>query len=80
MSDRLDISSEPEFGSSQPQPSSDRLPRPYLGVKFECCSIYARIYQNKKGTHYIGNCPKCAKQIRVRIGQGGSDTRFFTAF
>ncbi|GAA4425777.1 hypothetical protein [Bremerella cremea] len=80
MNDRLDISSEPESGPSRDDSDQGRKPRPFLGVKFDCCGIYSRIYQNKKATHYVGNCPKCAKQIRVRIGHGGSDNRFFTAF
>ena len=79
MHDRLDISSEPVLGPKPPE-SSSCAPRPFLGVKFECCGIYSRIYQNKKGTHYVGNCPKCAKQIRVKIGEGGSSNRFFTAY
>jgi len=82
MSDHLDVTNEPEFG--QPKPNADaepaRKPRPFLGVKFDCCGIYSRIYQNKDGTHYLGNCPKCAKQIRIRIGYGGSSNRFFTAY
>ncbi len=80
MSERLDITNEPEFGKSQPNEDTARKPRPYLGVKFDCCGIYSRIYQNKAGTHYVGNCPKCAKQIRIRIGYGGSSNRFFTAY
>lgn len=79
MSDRLDITNEPEFGQPKQQTAADRKPRPFLGVKFDCCSIYSRIYQNKDRTHYVGNCPKCAKQIRIRIGHGGSSNRFFTA-
>lgn len=80
MSDRLDITNEPEYGQPKQKADAERKPRPFLGVKFDCCSIYSRIYQNKDATHYIGNCPKCAKQIRIRIGHGGSSNRFFTAY
>ena len=82
MSDRLDVTNEPEYGEPKPKKEGEaqRKVRPFLGVKFDCCSIYSRIYQNKDGTHYIGNCPKCAKQIRIRIGYGGSSNRFFTAY
>ncbi|MBA2116600.1 hypothetical protein [Bremerella alba] len=80
MTDRLDVTNEPESGQPRQNAEQGRKSRPFLGVKFDCCSIYSRIYQNKDGTHYIGNCPKCAKQIRIRIGQGGSGNRFFTAY
>jgi hypothetical protein len=53
--------------------------RPFLGVMFECCSVYVRIYKNREGTAYVGHCPKCAKRIAIRIGAGGSDNRFFRA-
>ena len=51
--------------------------RPFLGIMFECCSVYARIYKNKEGTAYEGHCPKCMKPIRIRVGKGGSSNRFF---
>jgi hypothetical protein len=52
--------------------------RKFVGVKFECCATYARIYINREETAYVGNCPRCAKQLRLRIGPGGTDSRFFT--
>lgn len=51
----------------------------YLGIMFECCNVYARIYKNKAGTHYAGHCPKCMKSIKIKIGEGGSGDRFFKA-
>lgn len=58
---------------------SDKATRPFVGVQFECCSIYARVYKNAAGTAYVGNCPRCAKKIELKIGPGGSSSRFFTA-
>ncbi len=51
----------------------------YLGIMFECCNVYARIYKNKAGTHYVGHCPKCMKSIKIKIGSSGSGDRFFRA-
>lgn len=53
--------------------------RPFLSIYFKCCNAYARIYRNREGTAYAGNCPKCARPARVPIGPGGSSSRFFTA-
>jgi hypothetical protein len=52
----------------------------YLGVHFACCSVYARVYVNRQGTHYVGHCPRCGRRIEFRIGPGGTAERFFTAY
>ena len=56
-----------------------RRARPWLAVRWRCCSAYSRIYRNKDKTAYEGWCPKCARPVRVAIGPDGSDTRFFEA-
>lgn len=57
----------------------DKQPRPYLGIHFKCCNVYARIYLNKKGDMFFGHCPKCAAPIRVKAAPGGSKSRFWSA-
>ena len=51
----------------------------FLGVMFECCNIYQRIYVNKEGNAYEGRCPKCFAEVKALIGADGSDSRFFRA-
>ncbi len=50
----------------------------YLGIYFACCNVYGRIY-NHSGTHYEGKCPKCIRGLKIRIGSGGVNDRFFIA-
>ena len=54
--------------------------RSFLGVFFECCGAYSRIYQNADGTAYEGRCPRCLGGVKVPVGPGGTDQRFFVAY
>jgi len=51
----------------------------FLGIMFNCCNVYARIYKNKEGTAYVGRCPRCMRSVKVKVGEGGTNTRFFNA-
>lgn len=51
----------------------------FLGIMFMCCSVYGRIYKNKECTAYVGRCPKCMRTIKIPVGEGGVDRRFFGA-
>ena len=54
-------------------------PRKWLGIHFECCHVYSRIYKHASGERYEGRCPRCLKMIRVRVAPGGSSNRIFRA-
>ena len=76
----FDASSEPTRGSkgnNKKQASPDR--RQFLGVQFDCCRTYSRIYINRDRTAFVGHCPKCGKQIHVKISPDGMDAKFFSA-
>lgn len=51
----------------------------FLGIMFECCNVYHRIYINKEDNAYEGRCPKCFAEVRALIGEDGSTSRFFRA-
>lgn len=51
----------------------------YLGIMFNCCSVYGRIYKNKDGNAYVGRCPRCMRTIKIPVGEGGTSRRFFNA-
>lgn len=51
----------------------------FIGILFECCNVYRRIYINKGKNAYEGICPKCNSEVKVMIGPSGTDTRFFSA-
>ncbi len=53
--------------------------RPYIGILFDCCGVYARVYRQPDEMMYHGHCPKCLRKVRVRVGKDGVATRIFRA-
>jgi len=66
----------PEASST---PGSDDSARPWVGVQFDCCGVYVRVYRNREATAYVGRCPRCLREARIRIGPSGSSHRLFRA-
>ena len=54
-----------------------RQSMPFIGVSWECCKAYSRVYLNKKRTAYVGWCPKCGKRVQLDLSPTGSKSRFF---
>jgi len=52
--------------------------RPYLGVRFDCCGVYTRLYRPVERPYYYGNCPKCGKSVFIPVAKGGTSSRFFS--
>ncbi|MBD3421139.1 MAG: hypothetical protein GF398_13570 [Chitinivibrionales bacterium] len=61
-----------------PEKKREHAGKSYLGIQFNCCNVYQRIYKNRHATAYEGRCPKCGSYVRVPIGEGGSSQRFFS--
>jgi hypothetical protein len=53
--------------------------RPYIGVLFECCGVYVRIYRRPAEPVYRGRCPRCLRTATARVGPGGTNERVFRA-
>jgi hypothetical protein len=60
-------------------PATSNARRPYIGVLFECCGVYARVYRQPDQPWYAGRCPRCLRTMRVRVGQDGTNARLFRA-
>lgn len=54
-----------------------REKKPFVGIYFNCCNLYGRIYKNKTGTAYEGLCPGCGGKVVVPIGEKGTNLRIF---
>jgi hypothetical protein len=83
--EQLDLNSEPggaERTARATRTSANGLQesRKFIGVTFACCDVYARVYVNPENTAYKGNCPRCGKRLTLKIGPGGANSRFFTAY
>ncbi len=64
-------------GPSNPGPPTSREPRPWLGIYFNCCNVYGRIYKRADARLYVGRCPKCGVSVTVPVGPSGTHARFF---
>ncbi|MBI5764883.1 MAG: hypothetical protein HZA51_15310 [Planctomycetes bacterium] len=75
---RLDLTWPPiEDGSTEhPAPTAGRL---WLGIHFECCDVYTRIYRQPHETQYVGRCPGCQREVAIKVGPGGTASRIFRA-
>jgi hypothetical protein len=75
--ENLDLSSGTPYQTGQ---NKGVAGRPYVGVHFACCDVYARVYINRDQTGYDGCCPKCLRKVHFRIAPHGTTSRIFTAY
>ncbi len=69
----------PGLNDDPPDRGASSSARKWIGIQFDCCGVYMRIYRNKKGTAYTGNCPRCKRAVEVRVGPAGTTNRIFRA-
>ncbi len=50
--------------------------RPHIGVMFDCCQVYVRIYRRPDQPAYLARCPRCLRSVRVEVAEGGEDAQF----
>ncbi|MEZ6243752.1 MAG: hypothetical protein R3B57_12005 [Phycisphaerales bacterium] len=51
--------------------------RPWIGVHFACSNRYVRVHRRADGSGYLARCPACGRVVRFRVGEGGTNARFF---
>jgi len=59
--------------------SRRKPPHPYLGVMFDCCHVYQRVYRRPGETVYRGRCPRCLRTLTFVVRPDGTASRFFRA-
>lgn len=67
------------YDAGTPDEQSARGDRPFIGVFFECCGQYARVYRAPDAEEYVGRCPACLVTVRARVGPDGTTQRIFRA-
>ena len=53
--------------------------RPFIGVHFRCCNLYARAYFDSLKRAYMGQCPRCGGRVEFPVREGGSGSRLWSA-
>ena len=53
--------------------------RLWVGIFYECCDAYARVYRRRDEMHYEGRCPECGASVTIRVGPNGIRARILIA-
>lgn len=71
-------SSSPASSSSSSSPRA-LTGRPWVAIRWRCCSVYTRVYRHPDSNRYRGACPRCGQNVTIQVAPGGKDARFFEA-
>jgi hypothetical protein len=75
----LDILAKAEWDEAIRQAGKTRPPRPWVGIHFECCDVYTRVYRDLDAPQYRGRCPRCGRPVTLRVDPDGVSARIFRA-
>ncbi len=73
----MDFKDIPENSQARRETAEGEERRPFVGIVWECCKVYSRVYLNRRGTAYVGWCPRCGKRVQMNVSPTGSTSRFF---
>lgn len=71
------VAGAPMAGANAPAAGSGE--RVWIGVRYECCGTYTRVYRRLSDSQYRGRCPRCGAGIVVRVGPNGVQSRILIA-
>ncbi len=78
--DHFDASSDPPSHEEPREVRAVGGSRPFVGVQFQCCGAYSRIFLNPPETAFAGYCPRCGRRVEFPVSETGSNDRFFTVY
>lgn len=70
----LDVSSEGD-GAAHSRDGE----RMWVGVYYECCDAYSRVYRRREDLCYRGRCPRCGASVSIRVGPSGIAAKMLIA-
>ena len=68
---------EEDTGPDRPENDKSGKKREFVGVFWECCKVYSRVYLNARKTAFVGWCPKCGRRTQLNVSPTGTKSRFF---
>ncbi len=75
----IDVISSAEGDYHTAKPPRKRPARRWVGVRFDCCGVYTRIYRRPQARAYRGRCPRCRRLVTLRVAAHGVQARIFRA-
>ncbi|HPF41473.1 MAG TPA: hypothetical protein PK093_22790 [Phycisphaerae bacterium] len=75
----LDITDLDPPGETPMADSATSSHRVWVGVYYECCAAYARVYRRPDDLRYQGRCPECGASVSIRVGPNGIAARMLIA-
>ena len=75
----LDITDLDAEGKTPRTDTATSTHRVWVGVYYECCAAYARVYRRPDDLRYHGRCPECGAAVSIRVGPNGIAARMLIA-